>query len=102
MQLTMQTECVDHKWHLYLVQTAKGALYTGITTDVIRRLTEHESGRGAKALRGRGPLTLVFHRAVGDHAHALRLEYRIKQLTRRRKLDLIDQQPLDINAWLVQ
>lgn len=72
-------------WHLYLVETAGGSLYTGITTDVARRLVEHEAGRGAKALRGRGPLRLVHHEPVGSHGDALRLEADIKRLSAIRK-----------------
>ena len=68
-------------WHLYLVETSAGALYTGITTDVSRRFAEHCSGkRGARALRGKGPLTLVHQQAVGSHTEALRLEREIKRL----------------------
>jgi putative endonuclease len=67
-------------WHLYLIETASGALYTGITTDVQRRLAEHCAGRGAKALRGKGPLSLVHHEAVGTRSEALRLEAAIKRL----------------------
>lgn len=44
----------DSLWHLYLLRTASGMLYTGITTDVARRLTQHQAGKGAKALRGKG------------------------------------------------
>ena len=72
-------------WHLYLLETAGGALYTGITTDVDRRLAEHAAGRGAKALRGRGPLTLRHREPVGSHGEALRLEAEIKRLSATRK-----------------
>lgn len=90
------------QWYLYLIQTASGTLYTGITTDVTRRLAEHCSGRGAKALRGRGPLTLVFQSPAGDRSNALRLEYRVKQLSRVKKLAIVRQQPPSINDWLIQ
>ncbi|WP_309637335.1 phosphoglycolate phosphatase [Halomonas mongoliensis] len=72
-------------WHLYLLETAAGALYTGITTDVERRLAEHAAGRGAKALRGRGPLALRHHEPVGSRGEALRLEAEIKRLSAARK-----------------
>lgn len=72
-------------WHLYMVEMASGALYTGITTDVGRRLAEHRAGRGAKALRGKGPLTLVHQQCVGSHNEALRLEAAIKKLSAARK-----------------
>lgn len=68
-------------WHLYLIETASGALYTGITTDVQRRLGEHGTGRGAKALRGKGPLVLVHHEVVGTRSAALKLESAVKRLT---------------------
>ncbi|WP_458525425.1 GIY-YIG nuclease family protein [Onishia taeanensis] len=69
-------------WHLYVLKTAAGHLYTGITTDVPRRLEEHrEGGRGAKALRGKGPLTLMHHEAVGARGDALRLEAQVKRLS---------------------
>ncbi len=77
-------------FRLYIVRSADGALYTGIATDVARRLAEHENGRrGAKFLRGRGPLEIVFDEAAGDRARASRLEYRVKRLPREQKLLLI-------------
>ncbi len=81
----------DTEFSLYMVRCADGTLYTGIATDVERRLTEHESGlRGAKYLRGKGPLQIVFSEVVGSRAVASRLEYRVKKLNRLKKLDLID------------
>ncbi|KAA0013246.1 GIY-YIG nuclease family protein [Billgrantia pellis] len=74
-----------------MIETARGALYTGITTNVERRFAEHRAGRGAKALRGRGPLTLVHHELVGSHGQALRLEAELKRLSAPRK-----------RAWLTQ
>jgi len=71
------------------VRCADGALYTGIALDVERRLEEHAEGRGAKFLRGRGPLTLVLAREVGERGLALRLEHRIKGLGRERKEELV-------------
>ncbi|EEO8880867.1 GIY-YIG nuclease family protein [Salmonella enterica] len=76
-------------WYLYLTRTADNALYTGITTDVARRYRQHQTGKGAKALRGKGELTLAFAAQVGDRSLALRIEYRIKQLTKRQKERLV-------------
>lgn len=76
-------------WYLYLIRTADNALYTGITTDVARRYKQHQTGKGAKALRGKGELTLAFAAQVGDRSLALRIEYRIKQLTKRQKECLV-------------
>lgn len=72
-------------WYLYVLETAGGALYTGITTDVARRLAEHAAGRGAKALRGKGPLVLCHQEPVGSRSEALRLEARLKRLTAAAK-----------------
>ena len=76
-------------WFLYLIRTADNRLYTEITTDVSRRFCQHQDGKGAKALRGKGELQLAFSREVGEHSLALRLEYRIKQLTKRQKERLV-------------
>lgn len=84
-------------WYLYLIRTGNGILYTGITTDVVRRLAQHERGLGAKALRGKGPLTMVFHCPAGDRGNALQWEYRIKQLTRKQKEQLIASQPQSLD-----
>jgi len=87
-------------WHLYIVQTASGALYTGITNNVTRRFKQHQAGTGAKALRGKGPLALLFHCEAGDRSNASKLEYRIKQLTRQDKIRLVRHQPDSVEAWL--
>ncbi|WP_136248880.1 GIY-YIG nuclease family protein [Halomonas borealis] len=68
-----------------MIETAGGALYTGITTDVVRRLGEHRAGRGAKALRGRGPLRLVYQECVGAQGEALRREAALKRLSAAAK-----------------
>lgn len=78
-------------WHLYIIRTAGDKLYTGVTTDVERRFSEHSSGgpRCARSLRGKGPLQLVFSRPVGDRSRALKLEWQVKRLPRRHKDELI-------------
>lgn len=72
-------------WWLYCVRTHKGHLYTGITTDVERRFDQHSKGTGAKALKGKGPLTLVISAEVGDRSQASKLEYQFKQLSKSQK-----------------
>lgn len=77
-------------WQLYIVQTAAGLLYTGISTDPARRLAEHETGKkGARSLRGKGPLRIVFRIDVADRSAASILEARIKRMSRSQKLQLI-------------
>ena len=74
------------EWSVYLLRCGDGSIYTGISIDVERRLTEHESGkRGARYLRGRGPLELIFNRPVGDRSIASKLEYRLRRLPRADK-----------------
>ena len=76
-------------WYLYVLRCGDGTLYTGITTDVERRLEEHRQGRGAKYTRGRGPLELAYQEECGTHSEALKREYAIKQLSREEKENLI-------------
>jgi putative endonuclease len=82
-------DCVD--WYLYLIRCRDGSLYTGITTDVARRFAEHQqnNGAGAKYLRGRGPLELVFQKKLGSRSLALGVESKVKKLSKARKEDLI-------------
>jgi len=74
-------------WFLYIVRCNDDSLYTGITTDVDRRLREHHRGgtRGAGYLRGRTPLQIVFSRQLPDRASASRAEFAVKQLSKARK-----------------
>lgn len=77
-------------WSVYLVRMAAGSLYCGISTDVERRFVEHQKGaRGARALKGKGPLSLVFQQAIGNRSQALKTEYHIKQMLKRDKEKLI-------------
>jgi len=77
------------EWFLYMIRCRDGQLYTGITTDVDRRLSEHASGKGAKFLRGKAPLELVFKQGVGSRSDALKAEAAIKKLTREGKEELV-------------
>ena len=72
-------------WFVYMLRCGDGSLYTGIATDVERRLDEHERGAGAKYLRGRGPFGIVLEYEAADRGAALSLEARIKKLPRDRK-----------------
>ena len=80
----------DHPWNLYIIETRTGTLYTGITTDIERRLQEHEQGTGAKYLRGKGPLSLKFTHPCPDRSTATQLEIQIKKLSKPDKLSLIN------------
>ena len=73
-------------WYLYILRCRDGSLYTGITTDVEKRLEAHQSGKGAKYTRGRGPLELVYTEECGTHSQALKRELEIKAIPREKKL----------------
>ncbi len=75
--------------YVYMVRCADGSLYTGWTTDVARRVAEHNAGRGAAYTRQRGPVTLVYSEAHPDRAAAMRREAEIKRLGRRYKERLL-------------
>lgn len=77
-------------WKLYILRCGDGTLYTGITTDVEKRLEAHRTGKGAKYTRGRGPLELVYREECGDHSVALKRELEIKKLPREEKKKLIE------------
>ena len=73
-----------------MVRMKNGNLYTGITTDVARRFDEHQhSPKGARALKGKGPLTLVFQKEVGNRSMASKIEYAVKKLPKVKKEAMI-------------
>jgi putative endonuclease len=77
-------------WYVYILRCRDGSLYTGVATDVERRIADHLAGKGAKYLRGRGPLKLVFKKQVGNKGLALKVERKVKRLPRHKKEALID------------
>ena len=77
-------------WTVYILRCGDGSLYTGITTDLPRRMAAHESGRGAAYTRGRRPLHLVYTERRRGRSAALRREAAIKRLPRHAKLALIE------------
>lgn len=76
-------------WYVYILKCADDTLYTGITDDIERRIRQHNEGKGAKYTRGRGPVALVKSFEFQTKGEALKEEYRIKQLSRREKLELV-------------
>jgi putative endonuclease len=75
-------------WTVYLVRCADGSFYTGITTDPVRRVTQHNAGAGAAYTRSRLPVVLVYLEPAADRSGALRREYAIRRLSRRKKEEL--------------
>lgn len=75
--------------YTYIVECADGSLYTGWTTDLIKRIGAHNSGTGAKYTNGRTPVKLVYFEEYPDKKTAQQREYAIKSLPRKRKIALI-------------
>ena len=80
----------DAGWQVYIIRCSDDSLYTGITLDVERRMTEHGGARGAKYFRGKRPHQLVYLEDGHTRSSACRREAAIKKLTRAAKLRLID------------
>ena len=81
-----------NNWFLYLIRCKHGQLYTGITTDVERRFEEHKSRdkKGSKYLRGKAPLRLVMKKRIGNKSLALKIEAKVKKLSKVKKELLVD------------
>lgn len=78
-------------WFLYIIQAQNGFYYTGITTDLKRRFKEHLEGRGgAKFFRTSSPKKIVYTEEYETKSQALKREYAIKQMTRKKKQELIN------------
>jgi len=77
-------------YKLYILKCADKTLYTGITTDLKRRIEEHNSSElGAKYTRGRRPVKLVFFKEFKNRSDASKEESKIKQMSRKEKLKLV-------------
>jgi putative endonuclease len=77
-------------WHVYLVECADKTLYTGITTDLKRRIGEHnDSLKGARYTRAKRPVKLVYSEAAVSRSEASKREHELKKLPRSEKLELI-------------
>ncbi|MBI4457857.1 GIY-YIG nuclease family protein [Candidatus Uhrbacteria bacterium] len=72
-------------WHVYMVRCGDGSLYTGITTDLERRLGEHNSGKGAAYTRSRLPVSLVYREEYMNESDARKREAAIKKLPKSEK-----------------
>ena len=74
-----------------MVRARDNSIYTGISTDVARRFEEHVSGgaKGARYLKGKGPLHLILKRKIGDKSMASKVEWHIKQLSKSQKENMV-------------
>lgn len=79
------------RWYVYMVSCRDGTLYTGITTEVERRVAEHNGRgkKGAKYTRVRRPVVLIYKKRCASRSDAAKKEYLLKHMTRKEKLTLI-------------
>ncbi|MGR5133726.1 GIY-YIG nuclease family protein [Vibrio alfacsensis] len=84
------SQVTEQSWSVYLIRNNRNALYCGVTNDIERRFKQHQSGKGAKALKGKGPLVLEWSSSFESKSTAMKVEYFIKQLTKRKKELLVD------------
>lgn len=80
----------NNDWYVYIILCSDTSLYTGITTDVDRRFSEHSNHKGAKYFRARSPKKIVYVENGHSRSSASQREAAIKKLDRQEKLSLID------------
>ncbi len=85
-------------YYVYVLRCANGSLYTGYTKDIEARIAAHNEGKGGRYTRAHRPVELMASWSFATKREALQIEYRIKQLSRLKKLELV-QQPA-IPKWL--
>jgi len=79
---------LNKQWLVYILECSDGTYYTGITNDLTRRVEKHNSGKGAKYTRGRGPVVVVYSNVTTCKSEALKEEYKIKKLSKINKKEL--------------
>lgn len=77
------------EWNIYILKCSDGTFYTGITTDLARRIERHNSGDGARYTKSRRPVSLIYSEEVKSKSEAKRKEIKIKSLSRENKEKLI-------------
>ena len=81
----------EQDWFVYILQCSDKTLYTGVTTDLDRRVEEHNNGsKGAKYTAARRPVKMVYSEQLNSRSNAQQREHQIKSLTRQQKQQLID------------
>lgn len=81
---------MDKKFYVYILRTERDTLYCGYTDDVVRRFELHKSGKGAKYTRANKPVEIVYTAEFESKLEAQHEERRIKKLSRKEKLNLIN------------
>lgn len=78
--------------YVYILECSDGTFYTGWTNNLQKRIDMHSKGMGAKYTRGRGPVKLVYYEEYEEKKEAMKREYEIKQLTKKQKILLVNNQ----------
>jgi len=76
-------------WFVYIIECSDGTYYTGVTTDIDRRVSEHNAGTGAKYTKNRGPVKLLCSKEVESRSAALKLEARVKKQPKMKKVEFL-------------
>ena len=91
MAMTGKNNKTNHQWYVYMVRCNDGTLYTGITTNLEERLSQHNSEKGgAKYTKSRQPVKLVYSEYVLSRSLAAKREYVIKKMSKTKKVGLIE------------
>ena len=78
-------------WHVYIIECADGSFYTGITTNLDKRIAIHNDGHGARYTKSRLPVRLRYSEIAADRSHASRREHFIKSLSKSTKIKLVEE-----------
>lgn len=78
------------KWKHYVLKCSDGSFYSGSTTDIIRRVCEHNQGKGAKYTRARLPVSIVYLESYPDRSAAQKAEAAFKKLSRKQKEEFLE------------
>jgi len=84
-------------WYAYILECADKTLYTGTTNDVEKRVAKHNSGKGAKYTKGRGPVKVLYTRSFESRAEACKQEYLLKQYSKAEKMEVIKSEENEVN-----
>lgn len=77
----------EKPWYVYILECQDGSYYTGITNDLEKRMKAHKEGKGSKYVKSKGFLGLLSSKACSSKSEAAKVEYEIKQLPKKEKLD---------------
>ncbi len=86
------------KHYFYVLKCRDGSLYGGYTNNLERRIRQHNEGKGAKYTKGRGPVTLLYHKMFDNKSDAMRAEYQFKKWPRAKKIEFLKKELGENNA----